>query len=116
MNPSICLNQISPDYSEYNVWCVLYRIFKCDMIEKIHMIPQTDKRGNSYQKAIVDFKQNIASEHSYQFFKSILEGKKKISCELRQHYWKVHFVPRPRVKVEPIPAQVRDARMAQECD
>ena len=97
MNPSICLTQISPDASHYTVWCVLTRIVQCDMIDKITMIPQTDKRGNSFQKAIVDFKQNAASEQSYMFFKKIMEGMKRVPCELRQHYWKVHFVPRPRI-------------------
>jgi hypothetical protein len=121
MNPSICLTQISPHSSEYMVWCVLTRIVKRDdMIDKITMIPQTDKRGNSFQKAIVDFKQTAASEQSYLFFKKIMEGMKRVPCELRQHYWKVHFVPRPRIAA-PVPVSVsaplvplkKDSRMAQ---
>ncbi len=69
------------------------------MVEEIRMIPQKDKKGNVYQKAIVDFRQDVHSDAAEEFFRRIIRGQTKVPCERRNHYWKVHFVPRPRTNV-----------------
>ena len=67
-------------------------------------IQQTDKRGNVYQKIIVDFKQDIHTDAMTRFYCKIMQGKARISSERGKHYWKVHFVPRPRIAPAPVPS------------
>jgi hypothetical protein len=100
MNPSICINNVSLLYSDYSVICVLYRLIDCNAFDKVHVVKQVDKRGNEFQKMIVDFKQDVHTDAMNRFYQRIMDGNNRISSERRQHYWKVHFVPRPRIPVE----------------
>jgi hypothetical protein len=100
MNPSICINNVSLLYSDYSVVCVLYRLIECNAFDKVHIVKQVDKRGNEFQKMIVDFKQDVHTDAMNRFYQKILNGNNRISSERRQHYWKVHFVPRPRIPVD----------------
>lgn len=106
MNPSICINNVSLLYSDYSVVCVLYRLIECDAFEKVHVVKQVDKRGNEFQKMIVDFKQDVHTDAMMRFYQRMLNGNNRIGNERRQHYWKVHFVPRPRIPTPKIEVKI----------
>ena len=70
------------------------------MVDKISIREDRDKNGNLFQKMFVDFKQDIQTDESRQFFMNIQAGNNLLTYDNKQ-VWKAHFIPFARIRNEP---------------
>ncbi len=71
------------------VVCALFRITGEQMVDKVAV--RQDKGKDNFQNMYVDFKQDLRTEGSRQFFLDVVNGK-KLSYDGRQ-LWNVHIIP-----------------------